>query len=729
MSIWHMSNGAFSEELNDEVRADGAADQAVTVDADETATEVAEPAAGRPQLDDVELDADPKTAAIDSNLLKFALLGSWPDATMKGRQIAANPKFWRDDSLSSAEHRERVLDQLRALVELGTPAWAFPEEFGGRADNAANVTAFAEMFLADPSLQIKSGVQFGLFASAILHLGTESHHRRWLPDALSLKVPGAFAMTETGHGSNVAGLATTATYDPESQEWIIHTPFRLAWKDYLGNAAAHGVAAVVFAQLITKGMNHGVHAFYVPLRDEDGNFLPGIGNEDDGLKGGLNGVDNGRLHFDQVRIPRDHLLNRYGDVDEAGNYSSPIESPGRRFFTMTGTLVQGRVSLDGAAAVAQKAALAIGVTYANQRRQFDNAKSGRETVLLDYTRHQHRLIPRIATAYAATFAHDELVSEFDAVFSGRDDTPERRADLETLAAALKPLSTWQGMETLQEVREACGGAGFLAENRIVGLHHDLDVYTTFEGDNTVLLQLVGKRLLDDYAAKFKEADVRETARLIVSQTASRAWREIGLARLGGNATDLGNAARSVGWLRDPNHQRELLAARVEDEIASIGAYLAKFVKRSPAERAEALNSQQHRLLNAAQCYAELIQWEAFTRKLQTVDENSDDHKVLCWLRDLYGLGRIQRDLDWYLLSGRITAQRARLVSSYIDRLVSRLRPLAQQLVDAFGYEQEHLRAVISSGAEEKWQQEAHEYYEQLRERGEMPTPEPRPSRR
>src|SRR5690606_8998341 len=124
-------------------------------------------------------------------------------------------------------------------------------------------------------------------------------------------------------------------------------------------AAKHGIAAVVFAQLITKNVNHGVHAFYVPIRGEDGEFLPGIGGEDDGYKGGLNGIDNGRLHFTDVRIPRTNLLNRYGDVAPDGTYTSPIESPGRRFFTTLGTLVQGRVSLDGAATIGSAMGLAI----------------------------------------------------------------------------------------------------------------------------------------------------------------------------------------------------------------------------------------------------------------------------------------------------------------------------------------------------------------------------------
>ena len=135
-------------------------------------------------------------------------------------------------------------------------------------------------------------------------------------------------MTETGHGSDVAAIGTTATYDPATEEFVIHTPFRAAWKDYLGNAALHGRAAVVFAQLITRGVNHGVHAFYVPIRDDDRRLPPGVGGEDDGLKGGLNGIDNGRLHFDHVRVPRTNLLNRYGDVAEDGTYSLADREPG-----------------------------------------------------------------------------------------------------------------------------------------------------------------------------------------------------------------------------------------------------------------------------------------------------------------------------------------------------------------------------------------------------------------
>jgi len=659
---------------------------------------------------------------IDVDAVNEALLGTWADTRREAREMIKDPAFWRIEGQPMPEHRERVLGQLKLLVEHNGSRRAFPEEYGGLNDNGANLAGFMELVLADPSLQIKSGVQWGLFGSAIYQLGTKKHHDKWLRDVISLDLPGAFAMTETGHGSDVAAIGTTATYDPETEEFVIHTPFRGAWKDYLGNAALHGKAATVFAQLITGGVNYGVHCFFVPLRGDDGEFLPGVGGEDDGVKGGLNGIDNGRLHFDHVRIPRENLLNRYGDVAPDGTYTSEISSPGRRFFTMLGALVQGRVSLDGAATNGTALALYIAITYANQRRQFDSGAGSDEVVLLDYGKHQRRLLPRLAQVYAQFFANDELLQKFDGVFGGSSDTPEEREDLETLAAALKPLSTWNALDTIQECREACGGAGFLAENRLVGLRQDLDVYVTFEGDNNVLLQLVGKRLLSDYARQFKGADAAKLAGYAARQTAGKIFHGAGLRQFGQAVADFGSTARSVELGLRADQQHELLAGRVEQMVADVAARLRPAQKASPADAAAIFNANQAELIEAARAHAELLQWEAFSDGVNRF-EDAGTRQVLTWLRDLFGLSLIEKHLAWHLINGRLSAQRAAAVSRYIDRLCLRLRPHAQDLVDAFGFEPEHVRAPIASGAEQMRQDEARAHYVALEASGEAPISE------
>ena len=609
------------------------------------------------------------------------ILGRWADIRRHTRSVIIEKNLSKPLGASFEKHREIVLDQLKTLVKEGATQYGFPAELGGERNPGGSLSSFEELVFADPSLQIKFGVQWGLFGSAILYLGTDYHHKTFLPGAVDLTTPGVFAMTETGHGSDVASIGTTATYDPASKEFVIHTPDRHSYKDYLGNAAKHGEAAVVFAQLYTAGENHGVHAFFVPIRRK-GKLLPGVGSEDDGLKGGLNGIDNGRLFFDNVRIPKANLLNRYADVTDEGEYTSVIDSPGRRFFTQLGALVQGRVSLVGAVVNAQKKALDIAVRYGLERRQFPGP-DGKERVLMDYGRHQRRLIPLIARTYAQIFHHQELLDQFHVVFTGEGDTEENRSDLETVAAAGKALSTWYALDTIQQAREACGGQGFMAEHQLTGLRADLDIYVTFEGDNNVLLQLVAKRLLTDYARAFKSPDFGTLAQYVAGQVGEATINRGGLRGLAQKMVDFGSTARSVGFVKEEEHQHQLLTDRVHTMVANLANKLKHSGPKDKVKEAELFNRYQNDLILAAKAHAELIMWEAFTSALKTI-KDEDSLQILTWLRDLYGFTILEENLSWYLINGRLSGPRAEAITEYIDgRLLPRLRPHVEALVDAF----------------------------------------------
>src|SRR3954470_15055027 len=347
--------------------------------------------------------------------------------------------------LSTADFRERVLQVVKELASTGQTGMGFPAEHGGGGDIGASIAAFETMAFGDLSVLVKVGVQFGLFGGAILQLGTKKHHDAYLAPLVRAELMGCFAMTETGHGSNVQALGTAARYDVDSGEFVLTTPDDLSRKDYIGNAAAHAQMAVVFAQLVIGGASEGVHAFVVPIRDEQGNVLPGIRIEDDGAKIGLNGVDNGRIWFDGVRVPRDNLLNRFADVTEDGRYTSPIDNPDKRFFTMLGTLVQGRVCVSGAGINAAKVALTLAVRYAVRRRQFTATSPDEEQLLLDYGLHQRRLFPLLAENYALHFAQEELAHRTHEVFSvptGDDEDEQARRELESRAAGTKAFGTW-----------------------------------------------------------------------------------------------------------------------------------------------------------------------------------------------------------------------------------------------------------------------------------------------
>ncbi|MDN6679284.1 MAG: acyl-CoA dehydrogenase family protein [Yaniella sp.] len=664
-----------------------------------------------------------KNLRVNQAELQEHLLGPWAEDRRQLRKIMEEPIFHYQFNLTKEDQRELAMQQIQELADRKLIGKAYPKAFGGKEDPGGNVAGFSEMFHANPSMQIKGGVQWGLFGSAILTLGNEEQHQRWLPGVLSLELPGVYAMTEIGHGSDVGNVDTTATFIPEDDEFEIHTPFRAAWKEFLGNAAKDGKAAVVFAQLITKNVNYGVHAFFVPLRDDDGNFLPGVGGEDDGFKGGLNGIDNGRLHFTHVRIPRTNLLNKLGDVDENGDYTTSIPSSGRRFFTMLGALVQGRVSLATTAANASALALTGAITYGNQRRQFNAASDIEEQVLLDYGLHQRRLIDRLARTYADIFTTNDLLSKFHEVFSGEDDTDDNRQELETLAAGIKAVTTWNAMDTFQESREATGGAGYIAsKNRFSALRDDLDIYTTFEGDNNVLLQLVGRRLLGDYSKELANPSFKVLSRYVAERAEQTLYERSGLRRVVQQVSDIGSDRRSAAWLKDPEVQRNLFTDRVRTQIAEVAEALRPVAKKSQEEQARVFNENQYELIKASKSHAQLLQWESFTDALDEV-KDPETQKIMTWMRDLFALSTIEQDLGWFIEYGRISQQRARTLREYTNRLAARLRPHAQDLVDAFGYDQNHLRMDITSGIERERQDEAMEYYRHLRASGDAPIPE------
>ncbi|MGW6565854.1 acyl-CoA dehydrogenase family protein [Streptomyces sp. NPDC054975] len=592
--------------------------------------------------------------------------------------------------------RERVREIVVEMAATGQTGMGFPATYGGGGDVGASIAAFETLAFGDLSVLVKVGVQFGLFGGAILHLGTEHHHEAYLPDLITGQLMGCFAMTETGHGSNVQALGTVARYDAGRQEFVITTHGDQARKDYIGNAARHAELAVVFAQLEVGGRSEGVHAFVVPVR-VDGEPAPGVRIEDDGRKMGLNGVDNGRIWFDGVRVPREALLNRFADVSPEGVYTSSIENPDRRFFTMLGTLVQGRVSVGGAGINVSKVALAVATKYAVRRRQFAATSDTGEQLLLDYGLHQRRLLPLIARTYALHFAQDVVRSQLHDVFSGHvpgiEDDAQARRRLESRAAGLKALGTWHATRVVQECREACGGAGYLAVNRFAALKNDSDVFTTFEGDNHVLLQLVAKGLLTDHASEFEDLDqlgmVRYVTNLAVETVIERTSAHKLLERVrdllpGGDEWD-----REAGLL-DSEYQLAMVRFREEHMLAGLARRIKRGIdqKRDPG----AVFSQvQDHVIALARAHVERLVTEAFVDKVRNLPEG-DEKAALALLCDLFALSTIEADRAWFMEHGRLTVQRSKAITREVNDLCRKVRPLAVDFVDAWGIPPEMLRA-------------------------------------
>lgn len=608
--------------------------------------------------------------------LAAVIRGDRQDVRQRIRDLLVTPELTMPLELPRDEYRQRTLRAVGILAREGLGSLGYPEEFGGAGDPAAGIVAFEELALGDLSVLIKFGVQFGLFGGSVVQLGTDKHHDRYLARIASLEIPGCYAMTETGHGSNVRALETTATFDPASGDFVIDTPNDDARKDYIGNAALHGQMATVFAQLIVDRKNHGVHAFLVPIRHENGEPRSGVRIEDCGPKEGLNGVDNGRLWFDQVRVGPDALLDRFAQVTPEGEYQSPIPSSGKRFFTMLGTLVAGRISIAAASVSVAKQGLTIAVRYADRRRQFGSA--GRpEVPILDYLDVQRALIPGLARTWAASFAVRELIRRY------ADPSSDRR-ELEVRAAGLKAMASWHAMDSLQAGREVCGGQGYLSENQFGRLKADTDVFTTFEGANPVLLQLVAKGLLSNFQRELGHLGMWGMVRHLADLAGTRASEMNPMVTRRSEAEHLVDrefhqAALTYREQRLLRSAARRLKARIDDGMDTF----------------DAMNECQDHLISLALAHVDRLLLDSFHEAL---DDLRDDEasRVLERLAALFALDCMERHRAWYLEAGYFEPAKSRAVRREVNRLCDELRPHATALVNAFGIPDALLRAPIAT---------------------------------
>jgi acyl-CoA oxidase len=622
--------------------------------------------------------------------LQEALDGRWAHVREAARTDLAGSHFVTVPGETIDQARDRISRLITELPADPGVAAGFPVEYGGGADPGGSVVAAEMLAHIDLSLMVKAGVQWGLFGGAVVALGTRKHHDAYLRDIISADLMGCFAMTETGHGSDVQQLRATCVYDPATQTFDLHTPHDAARKDYIGNAARDGRMAVVFAQLSTGGKQYGVHAWLVPIRDEHGVPLPGVTIGDDGHKAGLLGVDNGRLSFDHVTVPREMLLDRYGQVAEDGTYTSSIENDTRRFFTMLGTLVRGRVVVGGSASAATKSALTIAVRYGEVRRQFTAPGEPREVALNDYLAHQRLLLTALAKTYALHFAQEQLVTALhEAQTAGAPVGEHVQRELESRAAGLKAAQTWHATRTIQACREALGGAGYLAENRLAGLKADTDVFTTFEGANTVLLQLVAKGLLTGYRDTFGSLDGWGRATFVADQVRSMVLERTAARSLIQRLVDAVPGRDDQIALTDRGWHLALFEDREKHLLEGAIRRLRKGAAQKRNRPFDIFNDVQDHVLETATAHVDRVVLEAFVAGIDRVADPATK-ALLSKVCDLYALSTIEAGKGWFLEHQRLTPARSKAVTAKVNDLLRQLRPHLRELVDGFGIPDEWL---------------------------------------
>ncbi|KAG0589378.1 hypothetical protein KC19_1G017400 [Ceratodon purpureus] len=603
---------------------------------------------------------------LNPSVLANLMAGGYPaDRDHIFNFFISRPDLETPVEISKDAHRELAYKQMLAIVnDAGVNPMKYLMEDPARYFTLAEAVGFIDMSL---------GIKFG------------KHRDKYAEGISSLKYPGCFAMTELHHG-----IQTTATFDRLTNEFVINTPNEGATKWWIGNAAVHGKFASVFARLkLPSPDSHldtdmGVHAFIVPIRSmENHSVLPGIEIRDCGYKVGLNGVDNGALRFRNVRVPRDNLLNRFGDVSKDGEYTSILPTINKRFAATLGELVGGRVGLAYGSVGVLKAASTIAIRYSLIRQQF-GPPNKEEVSILDYQSQQQKLMPMLSSAYAFHFATEYLVDRYSEMKKTHDD---------------------------EVIADSCGGHGYAAVNRFGALRNDHDIFQTFEGDNTVLLQQVAGDLLKQYKRKFEGGALsvtwtylKDSMGTYLSQTnpvsthreGTFEYVELQLGSIWTGCITLSEHSlyRTARLL----HTAALRLRKHSKRLGSFGAW----------------NRCLNHLLTLAESHIESVILAKFSESVERC-EDKQTRKVLNTVRDLYALDRIWKDIGRYLAVVLLGAGiwelygynmwiiwgYAFLIQHWIEaihRLVEylsfELKGVAGSLVDGFGIPDALLRAPI-----------------------------------
>jgi len=487
-----------------------------------------------------------------------------------------------------------------------------------------------------------------------------------------MKIIGCFAMTELGHGSYIRGIETTATYDKNAQQFIINSPTETSTKWWIGLAGQTATHTIAFAKLIIDSHEYGVHSFIVQIRDtETGYPIHGITVGDIGPKMGNNGIDNGFIKFDNVRIPRTDMLMRWAKVSPEGTFSEP-ERPQLTY----GALLFGRVSIIRDSAKNVEKALTIAIRYSAIRRQFHTSDPNLEQQILNYQTHQYRLIPMLANAFAFHFVSIQMTKQYNALMEDlHENNLENLNVVHATSAGLKAFSAWWCNESLEIARQCLGGHGYSSYSGLPHALQDWAVNCTWEGDNTVLAQQTSRFLLTALKKNKKGKPLGGFVKYIEDcDLKSHSTVK--------NITDLLDHRvqyHAMSWLA--TYLITFCSTRMKEE------------KSNGKDSEQATNEIRVDLITTAQAHSYLYILYCFT---QVLDDTKDPEirDILSKLCSLFALHRIEQFLRYFLEGEYMTGKQSQLVSLMVRKLCAEIREVAVPLVDSFNLPDFILRSPL-----------------------------------
>lgn len=516
---------------------------------------------------------------------------------------------------------------------------------------------------ADPTMGIIASIHYNLFLGSVVD---HDHAGRDLGEYARMSRTGTFLCTEVGHGNSAIQLETTATRDPETGGFILHTPTPAAGK-FMPNTSETGGAktGLVAARLIVDDTDHGVFLFLTPLSDDEGRPLPGVGIRRLG-ETSTSSVDHCLTTFTQVSLPFSAFLQSdHGRLTTDGQFSSSVDSRRVRFLRSIARVVVGKLCMSACSLGVSRQALAIAVRYGHTR-QTSGMKRGEQLPLAAYRTHHATLLHAVATTYAATFLHRGLVRRWSEASSTHDE------DLERLIAISKAWTTEQARAVMLESRERCGARGLFLGGGIASQLAAIEGAITAEGDNRVILAKAAGQMLVGGFTPSPASVIPPSARELddpvflqdLLEDIERIWHLRARTRL-----------RAAGRSQPQDAASEALAGGATP-LPSPGP---SHVRPSTLERWNGAAASALTLVNA---HVHRLAAEALLERART-ESQIHARNLLHLLHRLFALRSVGEHSGDLLAESRLTVHQVKSIPDEVDAIVSSLAPHAPTLTRAF----------------------------------------------
>lgn len=566
------------------------------------------------------------------------------------------------------QHRLRKFKRVRQLVTEGKLPFTERE----------NVIEFSRIACGYHAMSLH---EF-MFLPTLKGQADEEQAKVWVPLAENYKIIGCYAQTELGHGSNVRGIETTATFDIEKDEIILHSPTMTStkwWPGALGRTATH---AVVHARLLVPQSDKtvkdfGVHPFFLQLRDLDTHKnLPGVATGDIGPKVGLASNDNGYLRLNQVRIPRRNMLMKYSKLSRDGKYH--FEQGNTKLSYGTMLMIRAQIVVDSANSLSKAATIAT--RYCAVRRQFpspsDSSKSGLEQQVIDFPSVQYRLFPLLACGYALHSTAQYMISIYDSLVEGlTSGDMSNLAEVHATSSGLKAVSTIFASDGIEECRKTCGGHGYSSFSGLGDLFTTYVSNNTLEGENYMIIQQTTRFLLKSFQ------QVMEGKKLSGNVSYLNTFLDSEVINV-----------NSPADLRKPDFQLKVYALRSAHTIANLANQVQKLLSEGVSIES-ATQSLQWLSTKAARAHCMYTILWCFSQTVQKA-EGKKTHAALSRLRDLFALYNIEKESGDFLEDSIINKEIVHLIREEVRKVLLEIRPDAVALADAFQYHDYELKSAL-----------------------------------